>query len=246
VATQFSELKHWNFHYLTSLGVAIINLVLVLYAFRLKSIETLFSDAGYIEATAEPEKEITVAATAYPVEKVEEEGAVPSVPTGNRHIDPERSVTQTDVVQVTNQAGSAQKMGQIIRDPVVLLISFFAFVYVGLEITIGGWIVTFLRTVRGAGPSAGYVSSGFFGGLTLGRVLHVWVARRVPERYILFAYGFAAIALQIVGVLHYNPTAWFDPFVFSYRLSGPSSMSLVTASPFRCWGLSLDLSTQSS
>ena len=27
-----------------------------------------------------------------------------------------------------------------------------------------GWIVTFLMIVRGGGPSAGYVSTGFFGG----------------------------------------------------------------------------------
>jgi fucose permease len=92
-----------------------------------------------------------------------------------------------------------QKMGQIIRDPVVLLTSVFAFLYVGTEITIGGWIVTFLRTVRGAGPSAGYVSTGFFAGLTLGRVLHVWLARVVQERYALFGYGAIAIALQIVS-----------------------------------------------
>ncbi|KAJ9118307.1 hypothetical protein QFC22_004218 [Naganishia vaughanmartiniae] len=194
VATQFSEMKHWSFHYLTSLGVAVINLLLVLYAFRFKPIETLFSEAGYVEATVESEKEITVTATESNSEKVEDVTSAPG-----RHIDPEGSPTENDVVQVTNQPGSAQKMGQIIRDPVVLLISFFAFVYVGLEITIGGWIVTFLRTVRGAGPSAGYVSSGFFGGLTLGRVLHVWVARRVPERYVLFVYGIAAIALQIVS-----------------------------------------------
>jgi len=53
--------------------------------------------------------------------------------------------------------------------------------YVGVEVTIGGWIVTFLMLVRGGGPSSGYVSTGFFCGLTssLGRVVKVEVIKKV-------------------------------------------------------------------
>ncbi|KAI1797081.1 hypothetical protein LXA43DRAFT_1057434 [Ganoderma leucocontextum] len=38
----------------------------------------------------------------------------------------------------------------------------------GTNNTIGGWIVTFVIDKRHGGPSAGYISSGFFGGLTIG------------------------------------------------------------------------------
>ena len=36
VATQFSQQKRWSFHFLTSLGVALINTVALIYAFRFK------------------------------------------------------------------------------------------------------------------------------------------------------------------------------------------------------------------
>ena len=66
--------------------------------------------------------------------------------------------------------------------------------------TIGGWIVTYVIDVRHGGPSAGYISSGFFGGtfqftfflkitkaslsillpgLTFGRVALLWVNKLV-------------------------------------------------------------------
>ena len=69
------------------------------------------------------------------------------------------------------------------KNKTVHLLAMFLMVYIGIEVTIGGitfftqmiaqqrvdicesgWIVTFLMIVRDAGPSAGYVSTGFFGG----------------------------------------------------------------------------------
>ena len=208
-ATQFSEMKRWNFHYLTSLGMAAICLFLVTVTFRFKTIEKLFSDVGYIEVVID-EKTTSPSST------------VDQGHPDRRHIHPNEEGIVAEVDESPKRAGSVQKMGKIIRDPVVLLTAAFAFLYVGTEITIGGWIVTFLRTVRGAGPTAGYVSAGFFAGLTLGRVVHVWAARLAPERYALFGYGAIAIALQIV-----SETKSFDPFTDlalpSSRWSGPSN-----------------------
>ena len=48
-----------------------------------------------------------------------------------------------------------------------------------MEVTLGGWIVTYIIEVRGGGPSSGYISSGFFGGLTFGRVALLWVNSKV-------------------------------------------------------------------
>ena len=59
------------------------------------------------------------------------------------------------------------------------LMALFLFTYVGVEVTIGGWIVTFLVSERGGGPSAGYISSGFFGGLTIGRVVLLPLNKKV-------------------------------------------------------------------
>jgi fucose permease len=49
----------------------------------------------------------------------------------------------------------------------VHLLAFFILVYVGVEVTIGGWIVTYIIDVRGGDASSGYISAGFFGGKEL-------------------------------------------------------------------------------
>jgi len=59
------------------------------------------------------------------------------------------------------------------RTKAVHILVLFLVVYIGVVVTIGGWIVTFLMLVRDGGLLSGYVSTGFFGGLTLGRVVEV-------------------------------------------------------------------------
>lgn len=63
-----------------------------------------------------------------------------------------------------------------------------------VEVTLGGWIVTYIINVRGGGPSSGYISSGFFGGLTLGRVGLLWVNKLVGDRKAVFLYGILTLA----------------------------------------------------
>ncbi|EIN08470.1 MFS general substrate transporter [Punctularia strigosozonata HHB-11173 SS5] len=87
---------------------------------------------------------------------------------------------------------------QIMRLKELHLLAFFILVYVGVEVTIGGWIVTYVIDVRHGGRSSGYISSGFFGGLTVGRVALLWVNRLVGERRVLFLYAILAIALELV------------------------------------------------
>jgi fucose permease len=81
---------------------------------------------------------------------------------------------------------------------VVHLLALFILVYVGVEVTIGGWIVTFIIDVRGGGPSSGYISAGFFGGLMIGRVALLWVNNKVGERRVLFVYAALAIGLELI------------------------------------------------
>nr|VWO96590.1 Major facilitator superfamily transporter [Ganoderma boninense] len=61
-----------------------------------------------------------------------------------------------------------------------------------------GWIVTYVINLRGGGPSSGYISSGFFGGLTLGRVGLLWVTQKVGERRAIFMYAIVAIGLELI------------------------------------------------
>ncbi|KAF8474505.1 MFS general substrate transporter [Russula ochroleuca] len=78
------------------------------------------------------------------------------------------------------------------------ILAFFTLVYVGVEVTIGGWIVTYMIHVRHGGPSSGYISTGFFGGLTVGRVAFLWVNNKLGERLAIFIYVFLAIGLELV------------------------------------------------
>ncbi|KAF9552887.1 MFS general substrate transporter, partial [Agrocybe pediades] len=85
-----------------------------------------------------------------------------------------------------------------------LLIAF-ALIYIGVEVTLGGWIVTFIIHQRDGGASSGYISSGFFGGLTLGRVGLMWLNKRLGEHRATVFYSIVAIALEL--------TVWFVPSI---------------------------------
>ena len=71
---------------------------------------------------------------------------------------------------------------QIFRLKVVHLLAFFTLAYVGTEVSIGGWIVTFIIQERNGGSSSGYISSGFFAGLTVGRLALLPANRKVSLR----------------------------------------------------------------
>jgi len=69
------------------------------------------------------------------------------------HHDPHRTTTQGD-----------SGFGAVMKHKLLHIMVAFVFVYVGTEVTVGGWITTFIIGERGGGAEAGYVSSGFFGG----------------------------------------------------------------------------------
>jgi fucose permease len=108
---------------------------------------------------------------------------------------------------------------EIMRRWVVHIIALFLLVYVGLEVTVGGWIVTYIISERGGGPSSGaryilshmnsaysstgYISSGFFGGLFLGRVALLWVNHKVGARRVIFIYAALVLAWVFVAPLSY-------------------------------------------
>ncbi|KAJ7593905.1 major facilitator superfamily domain-containing protein [Mycena floridula] len=87
---------------------------------------------------------------------------------------------------------------QILRIKPVYLIALFLFCYVGVEVSMGSWSVTYILRVRHGGSASGYVSTGYFGGLTLGRVALLWVNKKVGETRVVFIYILLAIGLQLV------------------------------------------------
>ncbi|TEB30490.1 MFS general substrate transporter [Coprinellus micaceus] len=95
------------------------------------------------------------------------------------------------------------KFRQIMSERTVHYLAFYALVYVGVEVTIGGWIVTYIIQERNGGPSSGYISSGFFGGLTLGRVVLLPLNKWAGEHRVFYIYAFLSLGLEFV--------VWFVP-----------------------------------
>jgi len=147
-------MTRWSFHYLASLGLALINCLALIIVFRFNTQEHTLAKTGVVAAE-------------------------------------------------TNALNASGKMKQIMKVKIVHILALFTFVYVGVEVTIGGWIVTYSLQVRGGGPSSGYIASGFFGGLMLGRVVLIWVTRKIGERRVIYVYTILSIALEI--------TVWLIP-----------------------------------
>ncbi|KAI0032847.1 MFS general substrate transporter [Vararia minispora EC-137] len=87
----------------------------------------------------------------------------------------------------------------------------FVTIYIGVEVTLGGWIVTYIVRQRQGGPSSGYISSGFFGGLTFGRVGLLWLSKRIGEARALTMYAILCIALEV--------TIWVVPSLIENALA---------------------------
>ncbi|CDO70549.1 hypothetical protein BN946_scf184579.g5 [Trametes cinnabarina] len=96
-----------------------------------------------------------------------------------------------------SEAG-VNKYKQVFRLRAVHLMAFFIFTYVGVEVTIGGWIVTYVIQERHGGPNSGYISSGFFGGLTVGRIALLWLNKKIGEWRVIFLYVMICIGLELV------------------------------------------------
>ncbi|KAF7559648.1 hypothetical protein G7046_g4506 [Stylonectria norvegica] len=102
--------------------------------------------------------------------------------------------------------GDSMVVGMLsaIKLRVVLLGSVFIFAYQGAEVSISGWVISFLINARGGDPSSvGYVSAGFWGGITLGRFLLSGPAARIGEK--VFVYGL------ILGALAFQILVWWVP-----------------------------------
>ncbi|KAJ7432132.1 MFS general substrate transporter [Mycena galericulata] len=148
VSTQFSQLQHWSFHYLVSLGLTLSNILALFLVFRGKPQDECLAQLG-----------------------------------------------QPAVIKDNNKRSH---MRQIFSMKALHLMALFLFVHVGVGVAIAGWTVTFMVTVRGGGPSAGYIAAGFAGGVTLGRITLIWVSTKIGDNRGVYIYSIIAIGLQLV------------------------------------------------
>lgn len=82
---------------------------------------------------------------------------------------------------------------------VTWLCALFLLGYVGVEVALGGWIVTFMTQVRhGPAFASGMTATGFWLGITVGRVALGFVTPRVGERISVSAYIILSIAFGLI------------------------------------------------
>ncbi|RPD55996.1 MFS general substrate transporter [Lentinus tigrinus ALCF2SS1-6] len=110
---------------------------------------------------------------------------------------------EVDDLSPDQDAIQTNKYKQIFSIRAVHIFALFSLIYVGTEVTIGGWSVTYVQEKRHGNSNAGYISSGFFAGLMLGRILLMWLNKKIGERRALFLYALLAIQLEV--------TVWVVP-----------------------------------
>ena len=91
---------------------------------------------------------------------------------------------------------------------VTWLCALYLFCYVGVEVALGGWIVTFMMRVRqsSAFPS-GMTATGFWSGLTVGRFVLGFVTPRLGEK----------LAISVRDQPHINKTLFPKSTTNQYR-----------------------------
>lgn len=99
------------------------------------------------------------------------------------------------------QSASAKDM-EIYKNKLIWICAIFLLLYVGAEVSIGGWIVTFLQNERQGSVQSGNAVSGFWGGIALGRLILPRFNVFVGERRVIFPYTAVAISLEIWIWLH--------------------------------------------
>lgn len=86
------------------------------------------------------------------------------------------------VPQTEKQDGEGKEVNPLL----VFLVALFLFLYVGAEVSFGGWVFTYaVRMELSAAAAAAYLTSAFWGGLTLGRLGSIPIAVRYRPRTIL-------------------------------------------------------------
>lgn len=94
-----------------------------------------------------------------------------------------------------------------IKNRPTLLGALYIFAYQGAEVSISGWVVSYLINYRKGDPSrVGYVSSGFWAGITVGRFALSHPAHRIGEKL--------AVVILTAGAITFQLLAWLIPNIF--------------------------------
>lgn len=104
----------------------------------------------------------------------------------------------------TSPVSKFRTMLNALTSRVVVLGALFIFAYQGAEVSISGWVISFLEETRGGDPGrVGYVTSGFWAGITIGRFVLSIPAHKIGEK--IFVYG------VVIGAAVFELLVWLVP-----------------------------------
>ena len=105
-----------------------------------------------------------------------------------------------------NANSKSRLLKESLKNKTTVLASLFIFAYQGAEVSISGWVISFLISYRHGTPSKiGYVTAGFWAGITLGRFLLSHPAHLVGEK--------RAVVGLIIGAALFQLLVWLVPNV---------------------------------
>jgi FHS family Na+ dependent glucose MFS transporter 1 len=112
----------------------------------------------------------------------------------------------------------------------VLLITVFIFLHVGTELSFGGWIYSYAVSLDLADEtSAAYMTSLYWGSLTLGRLVSVFIALKMKTSYILLVdlAGCILAVLLLLAFPNISLVAWVATAILGFSIAAilPSSLT---------------------
>jgi fucose permease len=102
------------------------------------------------------------------------------------------------ITKNTDASAPESNTKEALKKPVTWICALFLLCYVGAEVSLGGWLVTFMLVVRHGAPFAsGLVVTGFWLGLTFGRIVLGFITGKVGEKPSITVYLFISMAFEL-------------------------------------------------
>jgi len=134
---------------------------------------------------------------------------------------------ESPVVQLVAKDNSATQTNYLL----VTLVALFLFLYVGAEVSFGGWVFTYATTLGLINEAnAAYLTSAFWGAITMGRLLAIPIATCLRPRLILFAdLAGGIVSLSLILLWPNSLTAiWLGTVGLGFSMASifPTTLSL--------------------
>ncbi|KAH3684994.1 hypothetical protein WICPIJ_004026 [Wickerhamomyces pijperi] len=154
----------WHYFFLIPLGVSVVNVIFTFVTF--KGCDEDLKRWEHVDHHDEKDEESEPVELEFFSQKKGEN----ETPTTN-NLEATIQEQNKDTSAADSEEASHDFMAAL-KDYRTWLVCAFIFFYQGTEVSIGGWVVTFLLEYRHGSPtSTGYVASGFWGGVAVGRLV---------------------------------------------------------------------------